>query len=354
MRRPGSPLALASLLLFSMPLAAQGSSDASIAEILKRLTGTFDSQEQAVRDAAFQNVRVVGVEVPRSRIGLGAKVVYIEEAEAGKPDRPFRQRFYLLVPGEDGSVSLRLYEPQQAILVAGKWRDPSDLALFGDRDLRERKGCTITLRRGGSVWEGATAGSLCASSVRGATTTTSHLALHADRIEWWDRGFDASGRKVWGPSAGPTVYVKRSDSTPIAAASPVQASPPAPTAPAQAGSVRIFGMGLEKTFTGSELEARARGGTVSVLGLLKELGLKTESMSDRRLLANAILVARASDGYEATFALDELFEEGRVALTLAQGRAPSIAMAASRIRSVRDVKTLELRLLSTNPPETKP
>jgi hypothetical protein len=113
-------------------------------------------------------------------------------------------------------------------------------------------------------------------------------------------------------------------------------------------------MGLERTFTASELEARAKGGTVGVLGLLTELGLKTESMSDRRLLANAILVARASDGYEATFAVDELFEEGRVALTLAQGRAPWIAMAASRIRSVRDVKSLELRLLSTNPPETKP
>ena len=113
-------------------------------------------------------------------------------------------------------------------------------------------------------------------------------------------------------------------------------------------------MGLEKTFTAAELETRAKGGAVSVLGLLKELGLKTESMSDRRLLANAILVARASDGYEATFALDELFEEGRVALALAKGRAPSIAMAASRIRSVRDVRSLELRLLSTNPPETKP
>ncbi|MBL8113508.1 MAG: hypothetical protein JNK60_11520, partial [Acidobacteria bacterium] len=138
MQSPGASFVFASLLLASRTLAAQGGSDASvanssIAEIVKRLTGTFDSQDQA-RDAAFQNVRLVGVEVPRSRIGLGAKVVYLEEADAGKPDRPFRQRFYLLLPGDDGSVSLRLYEPQQAILVAGKWRDPGDLALFGDRD----------------------------------------------------------------------------------------------------------------------------------------------------------------------------------------------------------------------------
>src|SRR5205823_1749283 len=47
---------------------------------------------------------------------------------------------------------------------------------------------------------------------------TSRVVLSGDRLEWWERGFDAQGKQVMGAIKGPSLFVKRSHEPPAVAA----------------------------------------------------------------------------------------------------------------------------------------
>ncbi len=210
--RFGLPL----LLLASLPLAA-AEPPSRAEEVAALLTGTFDSSAQSSADPeSFRAVRLVAVRVPASRLGSGAPVLYVEQALLESPDRPYRQRFYRIEETADGGVVSRVFEPKEPVAVSGKWRDPSDLALYGPGDVVERLGCAVRLKRTDGGWRGSTEGKECPSALSGARWATSEVTLRPGRVESWDRGYDAAGRQVWGARSGPYVFERRSDGAPAA------------------------------------------------------------------------------------------------------------------------------------------
>ena len=206
--------AAAVFLLASGPVAL---AESRAAEVAAWLTGTFDSKDPAPEGGA---VRIVIVSVPKSRIANGAAVLYREQAVAPKLDEPSLQRFYRLE--EDGEVvRLRAFDPKDPLIVRGKWRDPSALALYGANDVREKTGCTIVLKRVGARWEGgtpegmqATPQAACPSHFRNAVRMTSAVNLSKDELVQWDRGFDEKGKQTWGSLDGATTFLKRSAGSP--------------------------------------------------------------------------------------------------------------------------------------------
>lgn len=198
--------------------AAPGTEPPSrVEEVAALLTGTFDSSAQSTSDPeSFRAVRLVAVRVPASRLGAGAPVLYVEQALLESPDRPYRQRFYRIEETADGGVVSRVFEPKEPVAVSGKWRDPSDLALFGAGDVVERLGCAVRLKRTDDGWSGSTEGKDCPSALSGARWATSEVTLRPGRLESWDRGYDANGRQVWGARSGPYVFERRSEGPPPA------------------------------------------------------------------------------------------------------------------------------------------
>ena len=196
--------------------AAPGTEPPSrVEEVAALLAGTFDSAAQSASDPeSFRAVRLVAVRVPASRLGSGAPVLYVEQAFLENPDRPYRQRFYRIEETADGGVVSRVFEPKEPVAVSGKWRDPSDLALYGTGDVVERLGCAVRLKRADDGWRGATEGRGCPSALAGARWATSEVALRPGRLESWDRGYDVDGRQVWGTRSGPHVFERRSDGPP--------------------------------------------------------------------------------------------------------------------------------------------
>lgn len=204
-------LAAASL---SAPVRATEPPEA-VEEVAGLLTGTFDSKAQAEADPkAFKAVRLVSVRVPKSRLGGGAPVLYLEQALVATPDKPYRQRFYRIEATADGGVISRVFEPKDPIVVSGKWRDPSDLALYGPGDVVERIGCAVRLKRTPEGWSGGTEGTNCPSALAGARYAESDVRLSPGRMETWDRGFDVNDLQVWGSEKGPYVFERRSTGPP--------------------------------------------------------------------------------------------------------------------------------------------
>ncbi|MHB8799890.1 MAG: chromophore lyase CpcT/CpeT [Thermoanaerobaculia bacterium] len=207
---------LPALLLASLPVSG-AEPPSRVEEVAALLTGTFDSSAQSASDPeAFRAVRLVTVRVPASRLGSGAPVLYVEQALLANPDRPYRQRFYRIEETADGGVVSRVFEPKEPVAVSGKWRDPSDLALYGPGDVAERLGCAVRLKRTADGWSGSTEGKECPSALDGARWATSEVTLRPGRVESWDRGYDVSGRQVWGARTGPYVFERRSEGPPAA------------------------------------------------------------------------------------------------------------------------------------------
>jgi hypothetical protein len=207
-------LVLAAASLANPARAAEPPS--AVEDVAGLLTGTFDSKAQSDADPkAYRAVRLVSVRVPKSRLGDGSPVLYLEQALLATPDKPYRQRFYRLEATADGGVISRVFEPKDPIVVSGKWRDPADLALYGPGDVVERIGCAVRLKRAVEGWHGGTEGTNCPSALSGARYAESDVRLYAGRMETWDRGFDVNDLQVWGSEKGPYVFERRSAGPPV-------------------------------------------------------------------------------------------------------------------------------------------
>ena len=207
-----SALLAAALLAGS---AAGAETPGAVEEVASLLAGTFDSAAQAEADPkGFRAVRLVAVVVPKSRLGTGSPVLYLEQALVATPNKPYRQRFYRIEETADGGVVSRVFEPKEPLAVSGKWRDPADLALYGPGDVVERIGCAVRLKRTSEGWQGGTEGKNCPSALSGARYATSQVKLLPGRMESWDRGYDLEERQVWGAKDGPYVFERRSAGPP--------------------------------------------------------------------------------------------------------------------------------------------
>ncbi len=178
-----------------------------LAELADWMSGSFSSQAQAEADPDhYFDIRLHMQPVWEER--ADGPWLYVEQAAASAPERPYRQRLYRLAE-EPGGLRVDIYElPGDPLLVAGAWREPALLAGLSPEDLLPRSGCSVHLHRSGAGYEGSTRGEGCSSELRGASYATSFVTLTEGSLTSWDRGFDARGEQVWGATEGPYRFVR--------------------------------------------------------------------------------------------------------------------------------------------------
>lgn len=177
-------------------------------EVAVWMMGSYSSAEQARQDPAnFRDVRlhIAPIWVERQ----DGRWMYVEQAMADTPDKPYRQRVYRVMD-EPGGVQSMVFElPGDPLPYAGAWKDPARLNQLMPHLLVPREGCSVHLQRTSpSEWTGGTGEQTCESSLRGATYARSQVWLGASQMRTWDQGFDASGKQVWGATTGPYIFVK--------------------------------------------------------------------------------------------------------------------------------------------------
>ena len=183
--------------------------------VAERLAGSYSSAAQAALDSEFFDVRLHMAPIWPER--ADGRWLYVEQAMATALDKPYRQRIYCVTDAGDGTVLSAVYELPNAAARVGAWRTPEVFANDDPALLTKRDGCVIRLAHApaspaapgtADAWIGSTNGRDCLSSLRGATYATSEVRLYADRIETWDRGFDANDQQVWGAKKGPYRFVR--------------------------------------------------------------------------------------------------------------------------------------------------
>jgi hypothetical protein len=181
-------------------------------EVAGLLAGSYTSAEQAKADPEFLEVHLHMARIWPAR--TDGEWLYVEQAMASALDKPYRQRIYQLVDAGEGAVLSTVYELPNAADRIGAWRAPGVFDADSPEALVARDGCAIRLVRDGDAWRGSTNGKDCLSSLRGASYATSDVVLAHERLQTWDRGFDANDQQVWGAKKGPYVFVKEPPRTP--------------------------------------------------------------------------------------------------------------------------------------------
>lgn len=202
-----TPTALPLLALFLASCRANAP-HSDVDELASWMTGSFASTAQAAADEDYRDIRLHMTPIWTSR--EDGRWLYVEQALAEKPEKPYRQRVYRVHRDDHGLVS-DVYElPGDALAFAGTWRDPALLKDVTPASLVPRTGCSIRLQRqpDGS-YAGATEHGACPSELNGAKFATSEVVITPMLLASWDRGFDAAGTQVWGAKRGAYQFVKQ-------------------------------------------------------------------------------------------------------------------------------------------------
>ncbi|EFJ30266.1 hypothetical protein SELMODRAFT_170435 [Selaginella moellendorffii] len=179
------------------------------------LTGEKFSQEQAARDPmTYFNLRMLAC--PATVLDDGAKVLYFEQAFWRTPDKPYRQRFYVVRPCpkemkcdvEVGSYAVRDIEEYKNFCERPKDQRPQPEEIPGDISEHLTSVYLSACARGQRcLYEGSTPPGGFPNNWNGASRCTSELTiLKSGEIHCWDRAYDDEGNQVWGVRQGPYEF----------------------------------------------------------------------------------------------------------------------------------------------------
>ncbi len=182
------------------PGAAQATSD--LERFTSHMCGQFSSAAQASADPEFRDIRLRVVRVWEGRENPQFVWLYVEQAMASDLEHPYRQRIYRVSSPQRGMIQSDVYSLAVPAAVVGAWRDQSLLDSVAVRDLSVRLGCSVFLTCEADRFVGGTRERDCSSELSGAKYATSEANIGRDGMVTWDRGFDASGKQVWGATKG--------------------------------------------------------------------------------------------------------------------------------------------------------
>jgi hypothetical protein len=194
-------------LMNHVGLVAQESiSEHDVKRLYKQMQGFYSSYEQSAEDSSYFDIHLKMVPMWQDYEGYW---LYVEQAMAGSEDKPYRQRVYQLVQRDDSTIESRVYTIRDGEQYYGQWKSYNPLHQVTLDQLEERKGCSIFLRKvNRNFYEGSTHHRDCESSLKGASFATSEVSIMPGELHSWDRGFDASGKQVWGAVKGAYKFKK--------------------------------------------------------------------------------------------------------------------------------------------------
>jgi hypothetical protein len=198
------------LMLSSIALGqtTRPATDDDVNRLREMLVGSFDSAEQAKADPQnYFDIRLQMAVIWADR--RDGPWLYVEQAAARSPQRPYRQRIYRLLKRGDRLVS-EVYElPGDPLRFAGAANDATKLGDLKPDQLTHKAGCDVVLWPSDDGFVGGTVGCECPSKLAGASYATSEVRVFADRLETWDRGYDKDGKQVWGAEKGPYIFRRK-------------------------------------------------------------------------------------------------------------------------------------------------
>ena len=200
---------------YANPVPEIPSLDHQLEEVTSRLVGIMDTAAQANTNPRFVHVRMTTCKVkaidPVSPAVNAQVFLYQEQALAKRLDKPYRQRFMRIVPGNDGiSIQSQSFKPTDPKLWIGLCKQPLNDRVVPFAEMGSAV-CNVRLVHSGTDYIGKTPPEGCPANYRGAVRITNTIVLTETGMDTSDRGFDASGNQIWGAAADEVYQFRRSN-----------------------------------------------------------------------------------------------------------------------------------------------
>jgi hypothetical protein len=198
---------IASILLIFGSFLAQAQ-PATMEQLTEYMTGTFNSAQQAERDTAYLNVQLKMQRIwEKQNDGVW---LYVEQAVASTPDKPYRQRIYKLEEHGTNKYLSRVFELPDPSNYIGAAEKPKRFKALSPEDLEEMEGCAINMiyderkqKFLGNIVD------MCHNDWNGAYVASSEVEITKNKLISWDRGWDSNGKQVWGAEKGGYEFIKQ-------------------------------------------------------------------------------------------------------------------------------------------------
>ena len=199
------------LLLIPFFVCAQKKLDKSDLDLLRNyMSGSFTSELQSKNDSDFFDIHLQMKPIWEER--KDGFWLYVEQAIVSALEKPYRQRIYHVNLLNDTTIISEVFEMKSPMRFAGAYKNVAVLNSLTLDSLEARAGCVILLHaRSNGTFVGSTKNQDCLSSLRGASYATSEVVIHKQLLVSWDRGWDATGKQVWGAVKSGYQFVKLVD-----------------------------------------------------------------------------------------------------------------------------------------------
>lgn len=170
----------------------------NLGEYVRMISGTFSTRNQSMVDSTFDHVVVHTQPIRRDSTGVW---VYTQQGTINTP--PYRQRVYHIT-SQDTVLVQKTYMLKNPTKVS-----PRSIQRIRLQDLEYKAGCDILIRKESpTAYIGNTDDRSCSATFRNSTYVTTSFMVTPHIIASWERGWDDSGKQVWGSTHGHYIYEK--------------------------------------------------------------------------------------------------------------------------------------------------
>lgn len=179
--------------------------DRELNHLFNMMQGSFNSEKQSKTDSTYYNIALHMYPIWKDK----GNYLYVEQALASTPEKPYRQRIYEVKRLNDSTISSAIYSIANDSLWIGKWKTTMAFDSISPNDITIKEGCEVLLKSNADgSFSGSTGVGTCHSTLFGSTYATSHVSIKPNQVMSWDRGFDKDGNYVWGAEKGGYIFNK--------------------------------------------------------------------------------------------------------------------------------------------------
>jgi CpeT protein len=185
----------------------------SLDHLTSWMVGDFSSAAQSAQDPKnYFDIRLHVRRIWTDR--KDGAWLYVEQAAAETPGKPYRQRVYRLARLASDRFQSEIFMIKgDPLRFAGAWKSRDPLSELRREGIEQKQGCEVMLEarseKGTWTYEGGTSGSGCESLLRGARYATTQVRIDSKELISWDRGYDAQGKQVWGATQGGYHFLRQ-------------------------------------------------------------------------------------------------------------------------------------------------
>lgn len=172
------------------------------------MNGSFNSKEQSLNDTTYFDIRLRMV--PIWKMTDNVFYLYVEQSMSTALDKPYRQRVYKVVKGDETHFTSYIYTLPEPEKFIGKKEGDIVFTTIDQEEIVEKVGCEVVLIYDPLKYSffGSTGDKTCSSDRSGAKWASSIVSIMEDKMVSWDQGWNEEGKQVWGAEKGGYIFIK--------------------------------------------------------------------------------------------------------------------------------------------------